>query len=143
MEIEKPEGILIYGETNSCLSVIPAKRRKTPIFHMEAGNRCFDQRVPEELNWRIIDHLANINMVLTELAWRYLIQEGIKPETIFKVGFSLGEIFVHFKSKIQNSNILNEIGFKEKDYIVISLHREEKVDNPGNYDNFLKSLSNI
>lgn len=143
MEIEKPEAILIYGDTNSCLSVIPAKRRKIPIFHMEAGNRCFDQRVPEELNRKIIDHLSDINMVLTEHARRYLIREGIKPETIIKVGSSLVEIFEHFKSKIQNSNILNELGLKEKDYIVISLHREENVDNPRNFDNFLKSLSNI
>lgn len=143
MEIEKPEAILIYGDTNSCLSVIPAKRRKIPIFHMEAGNRCFDQRVPEELNRKIIDHLSDINMVLTEHARRYLIQEGIKPETIIKVGSSLVEIFEHFKSKIQNSNILNELGLKEKDYIVISLHREENVDNPRNFDNFLKSLSDI
>ncbi|ABX31997.1 UDP-N-acetylglucosamine 2-epimerase [Petrotoga mobilis SJ95] len=143
MEIEKPEAILIYGDTNSCLSVIPAKRRKIPIFHMEAGNRCFDQRVPEELNRKIIDHLSDINMVLTEHARRYLIREGINPETIIKVGSSLVEIFEHFKSKIQNSNILNELGLKEKDYIVISLHREENVDNPRNFDNFLKSLSNI
>lgn len=143
MEIEKPEAILIYGDTNSCLSVIPAKRRKIPIFHMEAGNRCFDQRVPEELNRKIIDHLSDINLVLTEHARRYLIQEGIKPETIIKVGSSLVEIFEHFKSKIQNSYILNELGLKEKDYIVISLHREENVDNPRNFDNFLKSLSDI
>ena len=143
MEIEKPEAILIYGDTNSCLSVIPAKRRKIPIFHMEAGNRCFDQRVPEELNRKIIDHLSDINMVLTEHARRYLIREGIKPETIIKVGSSLVEIFEHFKSKIQNSNILNELGLKEKDYIVISLHREENVDNPRNFNNFLKSLSDI
>lgn len=143
MELEKPEAILIYGDTNSCLSVIPAKRRKIPIFHMEAGNRCFDQRVPEELNRKIIDHLSDINMVLTEHARRYLIQEGINPETIFKVGSSLVEIFEHFKSKIQNSNILNELGLKGKDYIVISLHREENVDNPKNFGNFLKSLSDI
>ncbi|HOA81139.1 MAG TPA: UDP-N-acetylglucosamine 2-epimerase (non-hydrolyzing) [Defluviitaleaceae bacterium] len=143
MEIEKPEAILIYGDTNSCLSVIPAKRRKIPIFHMEAGNRCFDQRVPEELNRKIIDHLSDINMVLTEHARRYLIQEGIKPETIIKVGSSLVEIFEHFKYKIQDSNILNELGLKEKDYIVISLHREENVDNPRNFNNFLKSLSDI
>jgi UDP-N-acetylglucosamine 2-epimerase (non-hydrolysing) len=143
MEIEKPEAILIYGDTNSCLSVIPAKRRKIPIFHMEAGNRCFDQRVPEELNRKIIDHLSDINMVLTEHARRYLIREGIKPETIIKVGSSLVEIFEHFKYKIQDSNILNELGLKEKDYIVISLHREENVDNPKNFDNFLKSLSDI
>lgn len=143
MEIEKPEAILIYGDTNSCLSVIPAKRRKIPIFHMEAGNRCFDQRVPEELNRKIIDHLSDINMVLTEHARRYLIREGIKPETIIKVGSSLVEIFEHFKYKIQDSNILNELGLKEKGYIIISLHREENVDNPRNFDNFLKSLSDI
>ena len=143
MEKENPDAILIYGDTNSCLSIIPAKRRKIPIFHMEAGNRCFDQRVPEELNRKIVDHLSDINMVITEHARRYLIREGIKPETIIKTGSSMVEIFEHFKPKIEESNILEKMGIKEKDYILISLHREENVDNPKNFNNFLESLSKI
>lgn len=143
MEKENPDAILIYGDTNSCLSIIPAKRRKIPIFHMEAGNRCFDQRVPEELNRKIVDHLSDINMVITEHARRYLIREGIKPETIIKTGSSMVEIFEHFKPKIEESNILKKMRIKEKDYILISLHREENVDNPKNFNNFLESLSKI
>ncbi len=143
MEKENPDAILIYGDTNSCLSIIPAKRRKIPIFHMEAGNRCFDQRVPEELNRKIVDHLSDINMVITEHARRYLIREGIKPETIIKTGSPMVEIFEHFKPKIEESNILEKMGIKEKDYILISLHREENVDNPKNFNNFLESLSKI
>lgn len=143
IEKENPDAILIYGDTNSCLSIIPAKRRKIPIFHMEAGNRCFDQRVPEELNRKIVDHLSDINMVITEHARRYLIKEGIKPETIIKTGSSMVEIFEHFKPKIEESNILKKMGIKEKDYILISLHREENVDNPKNFNNFLESLSKI
>ena len=143
MEKENPDAILIYGDTNSCLSIIPAKRRKIPIFHMEAGNRCFDQRVPEELNRKIVDHLSDINMVITEHARRHLIREGIKPETIIKTGSSMVEIFEHFKPKIEESNILKKMGIKEKDYILISLHREENVDNPKNFNNFLESLSKI
>jgi len=143
MEKENPDAILIYGDTNSCLSIISAKRRKIPIFHMEAGNRCFDQRVPEELNRKIVDHLSDINMVITEHARRYLIREGIKPETIIKTGSSMVEIFEHFKPKIEESNILKKMGIKEKDYILVSLHREENVDNPKNFNNFLESLSKI
>ena len=143
MEKENPDAILIYGDTNSCLSIIPAKRRKIPVFHMEAGNRCFDQRVPEELNRKIVDHLSDINMVITEHARRYLIREGIKPETIIKTGSSMVEIFEYFKPKIEESNILKKMGIEEKDYILISLHREENVDNPKNFNNFLESLSKI
>ncbi len=143
MEKENPDAILIYGDTNSCLSIISAKRRKIPIFHMEAGNRCFDQRVPEELNRKIVDHLSDINMVITEHARRYLIREGIKPETIIKTGSSMVEIFEHFKPKIEESNILKKIGIKEKDYILVSLHREENIDNPKIFNNFLELLSKI
>ena len=143
MEIEKPDALLIYGDTNSCLSVIPAKRRKIPVFHMEAGNRCFDQRVPEELNRKIVDHLSDINMTITEHARRYLIAEGIRPETIIKVGSSMMEIFDHFKPKIEGSKILDEIGLVNGEYILVSLHREENVDNLRNFDNFFRSLREI
>ena len=99
-EIEKPDAVLLYGDTNSCLSIIPAKRRKIPVFHMEAGNRCFDQRVPEELNRKVLDHLADINMVLTEHARRYLLAEGIKPETIIKTGSHMREVLDFYRPKI-------------------------------------------
>ncbi len=105
MEREKPDAIMLYGDTNSCLAVIPAKRRKIPVFHMEAGNRCFDQRVPEELNRKILDHLSDINLVLTEHARRYLIAEGIRPETIIKTGSHMKEVLDFYMPKIQDSNI--------------------------------------
>jgi len=106
---EKPDALLVYGDTNSCLSVIPAKRRKIPIFHMEAGNRCFDQRVPEEINRKIVDHLSDINLPLSEHARNYLISEGIRPETIIKTGSPMKEVLSNNMDKILSSNIL----FKE------------------------------
>ena len=104
-EIEKPDALMLYGDTNSSLAVIAAKRRKIPIFHMEAGNRCFDQRVPEELNRKIVDHLSDVNLVLTEHARRYLLSEGIRPETIFKTGSHMPEVLDHFMPKIKKSTI--------------------------------------
>ena len=105
-EKEKPDALLLYGDTNSCLAVIAAKRRKIPVFHMEAGNRCFDQRVPEELNRKVLDHLSDINMVLTEHARRYLIAEGVRPETIIKTGSHMDEVLQHYMPKIQTSDVL-------------------------------------
>jgi UDP-N-acetylglucosamine 2-epimerase (non-hydrolysing) len=141
MEIEKPDAVLLYGDTNSCLSIISAKRRKIPIFHMEAGNRSFDQRVPEEINRKIVDHLADINLVLTEQSRRYLEREGIRPETIIKTGSSLKELFNAYMPKIDNSPILNELGLKKRKYFVVSSHREEVVDNPRNLADLLDSLN--
>src|SRR3989338_7236522 len=109
LEIEKPDAILVYGDTNSCLAVIAAKRRKIPIFHMEAGNRCFDQRVPEEINRKIIDHISDINLTLSEHARRYLLAEGLRPETIFKVGSSMQEVFNYYMPEIEASTILDEL----------------------------------
>ena len=106
-EKEQPDAVLLYGDTNSCLSVIPAKRRKIPVFHFEAGNRCFDQRVPEELNRKIVDHLSDINMPLTEHARRYLINEGIRPETVIKTGSPMKEILMHNMKSIDASDILD------------------------------------
>ena len=105
----KPDAVLLYGDTNSCLSVISAKRRKIPIFHMEAGNRCFDQRVPEEINRKIVDHLSDINMPLTEQARDYLISEGIRPETIIKTGSCMKEILSYYKSEISSSKVLKQL----------------------------------
>jgi len=143
MEREKPDAVLIYGDTNSCLSVISAKRRQIPIFHMEAGNRCFDQRVPEEINRKIVDHTSDINMTLTEHARRYLIVEGIRPETIIKTGSSMKEMLIKYQSKIDEAEILAKLGLSEKGYFVLSAHREENIDYPENFDNLLSSLNTI
>ncbi len=139
-EQEAPDALLLYGDTNSCLAVISAKRRKIPVFHMEAGNRCFDQRVPEELNRKVLDHLSDINMVLTEHARRYLIAEGIAPETIFKTGSHMQEVLDFYMPNIMASNVLANEGLSEEKYFVVSAHREENVDSSENLQNFLKSL---
>ena len=141
MEKENPDAILLYGDTNSCLSIISAKRRKIPVFHMEAGNRCFDERVPEEINRKIVDHLADINLVITEQARYYLEREGIAAERIIKVGSSMKEIFDKYKSKIENSNILKELSLKKNKYFVVSSHREEVVDIKENLINLIETLN--
>lgn len=143
LEIEKPDAVLLYGDTNSCLGVIAAKKRKIPIFHMEAGNRCFDQRVPEEVNRKVVDHLSDINMVHCEHSRRYLLDEGIKPETIIKSGSPMVEVLEHFMPQINNSNVLNELNLKEEDFFVVSVHREENVDSESNFRNFLETLEEL
>ena len=142
-EKENPDAVLLYGDTNSCLSVISAKRRQIPIFHMEAGNRSFDQRVPEELNRKIVDHLSDINMPLTEQARDYLISEGIRPETVIKTGSCMKEILTFYKDKIYNSNALKNLDLEKGKYFVVSTHREENVDYPDNLINLLDSLNAI
>ena len=132
--------LLLYGDTNSCLSVIPAKKRKIPIFHMEAGNRCFDQRVPEEVNRKIVDHLSDINLPLSEQARDYLIAEGIKPETIIKTGSPMAEVLNANMDKILSSDILIKEKLDIKGYIVMSIHREENVDSPKNFKDLLDSI---
>ena len=143
LEMEKPDAVLLYGDTNSCISIIAAKRRKIPIFHMEAGNRCFDQRVPEEINRKIVDHLADINFVLTEHSRRYLEREGIKPETIIKTGSSMQELFIKYSDKIVASNVLEFLGLKKKQYFVVSSHREEVVDDVNNIKELILSLNGL
>lgn len=143
MEKESPDAVLLYGDTNSCLSVISAKRRKIPVFHMEAGNRCFDQRVPEELNRKIVDHLSDINMPLTEHARRYLLDEGIRPETIIKTGSCMMEVLDYHKNEIDSSNVLVKLGLEKRGYFVLSTHREENVDSPENFSNLINSLNEI
>ena len=125
IEKVKPDAVLLYGDTNSCLSVISAKRKQVPIFHMEAGNRCFDQRVPEEINRKIVDHLSDINMPLTEHAKQYLISEGIDPSTIIKTGSCMKEILDYYSSKIEKSTIHKKLGLKTKNYFLVSAHRGE------------------
>ena len=139
----KPDAVLLYGDTNSCLSVISAKRRKVPVFHMEAGNRCFDQRVPEEINRKIVDQLSDINMTLTEHARRYLIAEGIRPETVIKTGSSMLEVLNHHKEEIEGSDVLERLGLKEKEFFIVSTHREENVDSEQNFKDLLDSLNAI
>lgn len=141
MEKEKPDALLLYGDTNSCLSIIPAKRRKIPVFHMEAGNRCFDERVPEEINRKIVDHLADINLVITEQARHYLQREGIASERIIKIGSSMKEIFELYKDKINNSDILNNLSLEKNKYFVVSSHREEVVDIESNLRSLIESLN--
>ena len=136
-----PDAVLLYGDTNSCLSVISAKRRQIPIFHMEAGNRCFDQRVPEELNRKIVDHLSDINMPLTEQARDYLIKEGIRPETIIKTGSCMKEILSFYKGKIDNCDIVERLQIEKRKYFIVSIHREENVDYPENLKKLVDSLN--
>lgn len=140
-ELEKPDALLIYGDTNSCLSVISAKRRKIPIFHMEAGNRCFDQRVPEEINRKIVDHLSDINMPLSEHARNYLISEGLPPQQIIKTGSTMNEVFSYYMDKIKKSDVFVRLKTKEKDYILVSIHREENVDYQENFLNLMAALN--
>lgn len=143
LELEKPDAVLLYGDTNSCLAVIAAKRRKIPVFHFEAGNRCFDQRVPEELNRKIVDHLSDINMPLTEHARRYLLNEGIRPETIIKTGSPMKEILTHNMPQIVASDILARLKLAAKKYFIVSAHREENVDSEQNFNDLLDSLNAI
>jgi len=139
----KPDAFLVYGDTNSCLSVISAKKRKVPIFHMEAGNRCFDQRVPEEVNRKIVDHLSDINMPLSEQARSYLISEGIAPQTIFKTGSPMKEVLDANMKKILSNDILSTEGLSPKRFIVMSIHREENVDSAENFSDLLDSVNQL
>ncbi len=143
MDRVRPDAVLLYGDTNSCLSVISAKRKKIPIFHMEAGNRCFDQRVPEEINRKIVDHLSDINMPLSEHARRYLISEGIRPETVIKTGSPMTEVLHFHKSEIERSTVLEKEGLVPGGYFIVSTHREENIDSERNFKDLLESLNAI
>lgn len=138
---EQPDAVMLYGDTNSCLAVIAAKRRKVPVFHLEAGNRCFDQRVPEELNRKVLDHLSDINLVLTEHARRYLIAEGVRPETIIKTGSHMREVLEYYTPKIQSSDVLRRIQLERGRYFIVSAHREENVDCEANLRDLLETLN--
>ena len=142
-EKEKPDAVLLYGDTNSCLSVISAKRKQIPIFHMEAGNRCFDQRVPEEINRKIVDHLSDINMPLTEHARNYLLSEGIDPNTIIKTGSCMKEILTFYKNDIESSKVHKSLSLDLNKYFLVSAHREENVDYTDNLESLLLSLNAI
>jgi UDP-N-acetylglucosamine 2-epimerase (non-hydrolysing) len=140
IEQERPDALMLYGDTNSCLAVIPAKRRKVPVFHMEAGNRCFDERVPEELNRKVLDHLSDINLVLTENSRRYLLDEGIRPETIFRTGSHMREVLDYYAPKIERSDVLPRLSLKPREYFIVSAHREENVDSPEALHDLLDTL---
>lgn len=143
MERIRPDALLLYGDTNSCISVISAKRKKIPIFHMEAGNRCFDQRVPEEINRKIVDHLSDINMPLSEHARRYLLAEGLRPETVIKTGSPMTEVLKYHLPEVEKNDVLEKEGLKKGEYFIVSTHREENVDSEKNFADLLASLNAI
>ncbi|SIQ16299.1 UDP-N-acetylglucosamine 2-epimerase (non-hydrolysing) [Janthinobacterium sp. TND4EL3] len=143
LEQVQPDAILILGDTNSCLSAIPAKRRKIPIFHMEAGNRCFDQRVPEETNRRIVDHTADINLTYSDIAREYLLREGLLPDRIIKTGSPMYEVLHHYKARIDESDAVTRLGLVEGEYFVVSAHREENIDSPVNFSKLVEALNNV
>lgn len=140
---EKPEALLILGDTNSCLSAIAAKRLKIPVFHMEAGNRCFDQNVPEEINRRIVDVTSDVNMAYTEHARRYLLSEGMRKEYTFVTGSPLPEVFKKYMNKIDKSDVLERLGLEKGNFILVSAHREENIDNDENFKNLTDALNAI
>lgn len=139
----KPDAVLVLGDTNSCMALLPAKRRKIPTFHMEAGNRCFDQRVPEEINRRLVDHMADINLTYSSIAREYLLKEGLSPDMVIKSGSPMFEVLNKYKEGIYASNVLEDLGLKENEFFVVSLHREENVDSDKNFLNFADSLNSI
>jgi UDP-N-acetylglucosamine 2-epimerase (non-hydrolysing) len=139
LEKENPDAVMLYGDTNSCLAVIAAKRRKIPVFHMEAGNRCLTS--PEELNRKVLDHLSDINLVLTEHARRYLLAEGIRPETIIKTGSHMREVLDHYMPRIEESGVLHQLGLEAGKYFIVSAHREENVDTPQNLLDLVETLN--
>ena len=139
----QPEAMLVLGDTNSCLSVIPAKRRKIPIFHMEAGNRCFDMRVPEETNRRIVDHTADINLTYSTIARDYLLREGLSPDMVIKTGSPMFEVLTHYRSQIDASNILPRLELEDGKYFVVSAHREENIESPQTFAKLVDVINTV
>lgn len=139
----QPDALLILGDTNSCLAAIPAKRRKIPIFHMEAGNRCFDQRVPEETNRRIVDHTADINLTYSAIAREYLLREGLPPDRVIKTGSPMFEVLHHYRAGIDASDAVARLGLIEGQYFVVSAHREENIDSPRNFEKLVGALNAV
>jgi UDP-N-acetylglucosamine 2-epimerase (non-hydrolysing) len=139
----KPDAVLILGDTNSCLAAIPAKRRRIPIFHMEAGNRCFDMRVPEEINRRIVDHVADINMPYSAISRDYLLREGLPPDRVITTGSPMSEVLHYFMPKIERSQVLTRLGLEPEGYFLVSCHREENVDSERNFAGFVEILNSL
>jgi UDP-N-acetylglucosamine 2-epimerase (non-hydrolysing) len=140
---ETPDAMLVLGDTNSCMAAIAAKRRKIPIFHMEAGNRCFDMRVPEEINRKIVDHTADINLTYSSIAREYLLREGLSPDMIIKTGSPMFEVLSHYREKIDSSDILSKLNLKSGEYFLVSAHREENIDSDLNFGNLVNMLNSI
>ncbi|WP_374264538.1 non-hydrolyzing UDP-N-acetylglucosamine 2-epimerase [Zoogloea sp.] len=140
---EKPDAMLVLGDTNSCISVLPAKRRKIPTFHMEAGNRCFDMRVPEEINRRIVDHTADINLTYSTIARDYLLREGLPPDMVIKTGSPMFEVLTHYRDGIEASDVLERLGLKAREFFVVSAHREENIDSEKNFTNLVATLNAV
>jgi UDP-N-acetylglucosamine 2-epimerase len=143
LEKENPDAFLVLGDTNSCLCAIPAKKRHIPIFHMEAGNRCFDQRVPEETNRRIVDHISDINLTYSDIAREYLLREGMSADRVIKTGSPMYEVLHHFMPKINASGIVQQLSLKENEYFVVSAHREENISSEKNFNNIVTVLNTI
>lgn len=143
LEQENPDAFLVLGDTNSCLCAIPAKKRKIPVFHMEAGNRCFDQRVPEETNRKIVDHVSDVNLTYSSIAREYLLREGLPPDRVIKTGSPMFEVLHKFRPKIEASNVLNTLSLEKHKYFVVSSHREENISNPKNFNGLIESLNRI
>ncbi len=140
---EKPDAVLILGDTNSCLAAYPAKRHKIPVFHMEAGNRCFDERVPEEINRRIVDHISDVNLPYSSISREYLLREGLPPERVIKTGSPMFEVLSYYRPQIDASNVLERLNLKPQDYFVVSSHREENVDDPKQFAKMVESLNKL
>ncbi|MCM2295580.1 UDP-N-acetylglucosamine 2-epimerase (non-hydrolyzing) [Rhodoferax sp.] len=140
---EKPDALLVLGDTNSCMAVLPAKRRKVPVFHMEAGNRCFDQRVPEEINRRIVDHTADINLTYSSIAREYLLREGLPPDMVIKTGSPMAEVLAHYRPGIDASGVLDRLGLAEGQFFVVSAHREENIDSDLNFGKLVQVLNTV
>ena len=143
LEAEKPDALLVLGDTNSCLSVIPAKRRRVPIFHMEAGNRCFDQRVPEETNRRVVDHVADVNLTYSDIAREYLLAENLPPDRVIKTGSPMFEVLTHYADRIDGSDVLARLDLKEHDYFVVSAHREENIEDERAFPRLVEILNRV
>jgi len=143
LESLKPDAMLVLGDTNSCLCAIPAKKRHIPIFHMEAGNRCFDQRVPEETNRKIVDHIADINLTYSDIAREYLLREGLPADRVIKTGSPMFEVLNHYLPRIEKSDVLNRLNLKKGEYFVVSAHREENINSERNFSNLIESLNLI
>ena len=138
-----PDALLVLGDTNSCLAAYPAKRRKVPVFHMEAGNRCFDQRVPEEINRKIIDHISDINLPYSNIAREYLLREGFPPDRIIKTGSPMLEVLTHYRDRIDASDVMNLLNLKPGEFFLVSVHREENIDDPIQFGNLNACLTVI
>lgn len=140
---EKPDALLVLGDTNSCMAVLPAKRRKIPVFHMEAGNRCFDQRVPEEINRRIVDHTADVNLTYSSIARECLLSEGLPTDLVIKTGSPMAEVLAHYQPRIEASDVLERLGLSADQFFVVSAHREENVDSDVNFRKLVNLLNSV